>query len=75
MVINIGEIEKVGITHALRIAMAYVNNSLRDEFDICHPDRYKLDWYRVIEDKIGVMKELKRLLDRIEEPGEEGTAS
>ena len=66
MIIDIGEIEKVGITHALRVAMAYVNNSLRDAFNTCHPDRYELDWYRTVEDKIGVMKELKRLLDRIE---------
>lgn len=66
MIIDIGEIEKVGIAHALRVAMAYVNNSLRDAFNTCHPDRYELDWYRTVEDKIGVMKKLKLLLDRIE---------
>lgn len=67
MVIDIGEIEKVGITHALRVAMGRINHSLRRAFDGCHPDRNGLDWYELVEDDIGVMKELKHLLDRIEE--------
>lgn len=67
MVINIGEIEKVGITHALRVAMGRINCSLRTAFDGCHPDRNDLDWYKWVEDDIGVLKELKLLLDRIEE--------
>lgn len=66
MIINIGDIEKVGIEHALRVAIGMSSRKLRDAFDCCHPDRISLDWYKRIEDDIGVMKELKRLLDLIE---------
>lgn len=67
MIINIGDIEKVGITHALRVAMGRINNSLATAFNNCHPDIHNLDWYKRVEDDISVMKELKQLLDRIEE--------
>ena len=68
MVINIGDIEKTGITHAIRVAMGKINRSLARAFDNCHPDRYNEKWYRWVEDEIGAMKELKNLLDRLEEP-------
>lgn len=67
MVINIGEIEKVGITHALRVAMGRISCSLTTAFDGFRPDRHDLNWYKWVEDDIGVLKELKRLLDRLEE--------
>lgn len=67
MVINIGDIEKVGITHALRVAIDRINRSLANTFNNCHPDRHTLDWYRKVENDIDVMKELKQLLDRLEE--------
>jgi hypothetical protein len=67
MIINIGDIEKVGITHALRVAIGRINSSLATAFNNCHPDRHNLDWYKRVEDDISVMKELKQLLDRLEE--------
>jgi hypothetical protein len=74
MVINIGDIEKVGITHAILVAMGKINRSLASAFDNCHPDRYNEEWYKWVEDEIGAMKELKQLLDRLEEP-ERGSLS
>lgn len=67
MIINIGDIEKVGITHALRVAMGRINSSLAIVFNNCHPEIHDLNWYKRIEDDISVMKELKQLLDRLEE--------
>ena len=67
MIINIGDVEKVCITHAIRVAMGRINSSLAIAFSTCHPDRHNMDWYRRVEDDISVMKELKQLLDRIEE--------
>lgn len=72
MIINIGDSEKVGITHAIRVAMGRINNSLGTAFCNCHPDRHDMNWYRRVEDDIGVMKALKQLLDRLEEQKEEG---
>ena len=72
MIINIGDIEKVGITNALRVAMGKINRTLATAFDNCHPDRYDKSWYRWVENEIGVMKELKHLLDKIEEQDEKG---
>lgn len=67
MIIDIGDGEKVGITHAIRVAMWRINGSLATAFNNCHPDIHGMDWYSKVEDDIGVMKELKRLLDRLEE--------
>lgn len=67
MIINIGDSEKVGITHAIRVAMGRINSLLATAFNDCHPDRHSMNWYSLVEDDIGVMKELKRLLDRLEE--------
>ena len=67
MIINIGDIEKVGITHAIRVAIGRINSSLATAFNNCHPDRHNKNWYRLVEDDIGVMKELKQHLDRLEE--------
>ncbi len=67
MIINIGDSEKVSITHAIRVAMGRINSSLATTFNNCHPDRHDMNWYRLVEDDIGVMKELKRLLDMLEE--------
>ena len=67
MIINIGDIEKVGITHAIRVAMGRINSSLATAFSTCHADRHSMDWYKRVEDDISVMKELKQLLDRLEE--------
>ena len=76
MIINIGDIEKVGITHAIRVAMGRINGSLATAFSsTCHADRYSMDWYKRIEDDISVMKELKQLLDRIEEEKGESNGS
>lgn len=75
MIINIGDIEKVGITHALRVAMGIMNSSLATAFNNCHPDRNNMNWYRRVEDYIDVMKELKQLLDRIEEVEGESNGS
>ena len=36
-------------------------------FSDCHADRHNMNWYKWVEDDIRVMKELKQLLDRIEE--------
>ena len=75
MIINIGDIEKVGITHAIRVAMGRINGSLATAFSDCHADRHTMDWYKRVEDYISVMKELKRLLDRIEEDKGENDGS
>ncbi len=56
MIINICDIEKVGITHAVRVAMGRINSSLATAFSTCHPDRHNMDWYRRVEDDIIVMK-------------------
>lgn len=66
MIINIGDIEKVGITHALRVAMGKINSSLASAFNTCHPDRYNLEWYKYVERELDAMKEIKRLLDKLE---------
>ena len=67
MIINIGDNEKVNITHAIRVAIGRVNSSLATAFSDCHADRHNMNWYKWVEDDIRVMKELKQLLDRIEE--------
>lgn len=67
MIINIGDSEKVGITHAIRVAMSRINSSLATAFNNCHPDRHSMNWYSRVADDICVMKELKKLLDRLEE--------
>jgi hypothetical protein len=66
MVINIGDIEKAGFTYAIRVAMEEINESLKLSFNNCRPDRHSKGWYKWVEDKVGVLKELKQLLDKIE---------
>ena len=75
MIINIGDIEKVGITHAIRVAMGRINGSLATAFSDCHADRHNMNWYKRVEDDIRVMKELKQLLDRIEKDKGENDGS
>ena len=75
MIINIGDIEKVGITHAIRVAIGRINSLLATAFSDCHADRHTMDWYKWVEDNIRVMKELKQLLDRIEEDKGENDGS
>ena len=71
MILNIGDIEKVGITHALRVAIGEINKTMSEAFSTCHPDRHNLNWYKWVEGRIDVMKELQQLLIRIEEPNKE----
>lgn len=67
MIVNIDDVNKVGITHAIRVAVDRMNSCLATAFNDCHPDRRNMEWYRKAEDYISVMKELKKLLDMIEE--------
>ena len=67
MIINIGDIEKVGITHAIRVAMSEISELLKSAFSNCLPDKNNVNWYRWVEDRVDALKELKQLLDRIEE--------
>lgn len=67
MIIDIKDSDKACITHALRVAMGRINSSLATAFSNCHPDRHDLNWYKLVEDDICAMKQLKHLLDKLEE--------
>ena len=67
MIINICDNDKTCIIHALCVAMGRINSSLATTFSNCHPDRHDLKWYKLVEDDICVMKQLKHLLDKLEE--------
>ena len=67
MIINIDDSNKEYVSHALRVAIDRINSSLSTAFSDCHPDRHGLRWYMLVEDNIRVMKQLKRILDKLEE--------
>lgn len=68
MTIYIEDTKKDDVVRALRVAIGKINQSMATAFNTCHPDRYNMNWYKWVEKEISAMKELKQLLDILEEP-------
>lgn len=66
MVINVEEVEKAGIIHAIRVAIVRVNTVVKQAFDSVHPYTRDLDWYGIVKHDIEVLKGLKIILDKLE---------